>query len=315
MRILHRYCRLILLVVSSLLIGCVNLAYVEELGKQGKIWSEESIVYIDAAEQAHNAAYQYRHANDTQAPKCQDGFRLCLRSWEKNAKGERFGYLREVLKLMLVYTETLRSLASNAPLDEIKKRSEKLNAQILSTQSAYQRYLQDAQISDNRFTGDFDVVGQIIYGISRISFDYQRDAAIRTLVINRYENIHRALLLYEQALLALIDSTQVIAGDLHGSFEQFVSASWEKSSAAERLLLMQESVAMNKLQENVYLKKECPLEQLEQCQSNSMLREYKPILHLQTLLSAHDKLFEAAKSDLPLDFEDFKDLVHRLGDY
>ena len=165
--------------------GCVNLQYVESLGEAGQAWSQNSMQYIDVAEQAHNAAYQYNKAIIDSPPKCKQGFRLCLRAWERNEKEKRFNFLRSVASLMLVYTETLKSMASDTPLDELKELSKKVGEKLQATQEAYKQYRETVKNEQIATMADFDLVGDIVYGVSRIHFDYQRDKAIRTLVKKR----------------------------------------------------------------------------------------------------------------------------------
>ena len=311
----HRVFLIGVLVTNINLTGCVNLQYVESLGKAGQAWSQNSMQYIDVAEQAHNAAYQYNKAIIDSPPKCKQGFRLCLRAWERNEKQKRFNFLRSVASLMLVYTETLESMASDTPLDELKDLSKKVGEKLQATQEAYKQYRETVKNQQLTTIADFDLIGDIVYGVSRIHFDYQRDKAIRLLVKKRYDNINRALLLYTQTMSALIDSTQVVAGDLHGDFEKFVQASWEKASATERLYIMQQSVLMDELQSNAKLKKVCPPEISEQCNNVKNKLQYTLTLELEALMVAHDKLYFAAKSDLPLDFKDFSETVKRLSKF
>jgi len=295
--------------------GCVNLQYVESLGKAGQNWSQDSMRYIDVAEQVHNTAYQFTKAIIDKPPKCKQGFRLCLRAWERNDKEKRFNFLRSVASLMSVYTQTLKAMASDTPLDELRRLSIKVSKQMHAAQSAYSTYREVSGYEPIPTIENFDMVTTIVYGVSRIHFDYQRDKAIRKLVKNRYENINRVLILYSQAMSALIDSTQVLAGDLHGDFEQFVQTAWVEASDTERLIIMQQSVIMKKLQDVAVLGKICPADMSPQCASDKDLLQYKLTLELEALMKAHDKLFLAAKSNLPLDFADFTASVSRLSKF
>jgi len=295
--------------------GCVNLHYVESLGKAGHIWSQDSLLYIDVAEQAHNSAYQYNMAIIDEPPKCKQGFRLCLRAWERNNKEKRFNFLRSVASLMSVYTQTLKAMASDSPLEELRRLSSEVSKKMQAAQAAYTNYRKVSGDKPIPTIENFDVVTALVFGVSRIHFDYQRDKAIRKLVKKRYENINRALILYSQAMSALIDSTQVLAGDLHGDFEQFAQAAWSDASKTERLHIMQQSVMMKKLQRVVVLEKICPPEMSQQCVSDKGLLQYKLMLELQALMNAHDKLYFAAKSNLPLDFADFSASVSRLSKF
>ncbi len=295
--------------------GCVNLKYVESLGDAGQAWSNNSIQYIDIAEQAHNSAYQYNKAIVSNPPKCKQGFRLCLRAWERNDREKRFNFLRSVASLMLVYTQTLKAMASDTSLDELKRLNNQVNKEMQATQSAFANYREIFGTEVILVIDNFDTITNIVYGMSRIRFDFQRDKAIRALVIKRYENINRALALYAQAMSALIDATQVLAGDLHGDFEQFAQTAWAEASETERLYIMQQSVVMSQLQKAAVLEKICPPGMSMQCSNDKNLFQYKLVLELQALMAAHDKLFLAAKSDLPLDFADFTETVRRLSQF
>ncbi|OUR96006.1 hypothetical protein A9Q81_13180 [Gammaproteobacteria bacterium 42_54_T18] len=255
----------------ALLPGCVNLASVEKIGKSGEEWGAKTSQFLNLAEESLETSYRLEKVSslDQLLDMCKpSGFTLsvpCPSYYERNKYRVPVKLMRDYTIAIKNYLAMIAILASDAPLEEIKKSAEKFNSASKKADDAWVEYNDDDEAHSNK--DKIDNVSEVVYSLSSLYMGWQRDRALREIIKQYHPVMSASLTILSKDLQAVSDDVVLKRESIMDKSRMYASGVWAAGADAKqksgvlgnRMLMMERYHNARELYDRSAPKYVCPL--------------------------------------------------------